>query len=206
MAESDRDVVERAKGGDAEAFAELVRRHGPRVRRLARSLVRGDADADDLAQEAFVRAHQALPRFDGRSEFFTWIYRIAVNLSLNHARAQRVRKGVSVDEPGVESAIADVSESRISDPEKILNRQRMARALVEEVEKLPDGLRVTLSMVCLEGMPQDEVAEVLGCSTGTIGWRVHEARRRLREALAARGLTATLDDLSGGAARGKGDR
>lgn len=203
-AHSDRELVDRARAGDRAAFAELVRRYGPRVRRLARQLVRGHADADDVAQEAFVRAQQALPRFDGRSEFFTWIYRIAVNLSLNRARSLAVRRNVDVDDPGLEGALVEKRPTG-GDPAHALDRQRVASALIEEIEGLPEGLRATLLLVCVEGVAQDEAASILGCSSGTVAWRVHEARKRLREKLRGRGLEDAVDDLGGDRAK-KGGR
>jgi RNA polymerase sigma-70 factor (ECF subfamily) len=197
---SDRELVDRARTGDRAAFTELVRRYGPRVRRLARQLVRGHADADDVAQEAFVRAHQALPRFDGRSEFFTWIYRIAVNLSLNRARSLAVRRHVDVDDPAIEGALAE-RPAGPGDPGKALDRQRVARALLDEVDTLPEGLRTTLMLVCVDGVPQEEAAAILGCSAGTVAWRVHEARKRLRERLRGRGLEEAVDELGGDRAK-----
>ncbi len=191
MADSDRELVDRARAGDNAAFAELVRRYAPRVRRLARHLVRGHADADDVAQEAFVRAHQALPRFDGRSEFFTWLYRIAVNLSLNRARSLNVRRSVALDDPSIEGAL--VSRDGRSDPSTQIEERRLVVALLAEIDKLPESLRATVTLVCIEHVPQEKAAEVFGCSVGTIAWRVHEARKRLREALRARGMEDALE-------------
>ncbi len=192
MAESDRELVDRARAGDSAAFAELVRRYTPRVRRLARHLVRGHADADDVAQEAFVRAHQALPRFDGRSEFFTWLYRIAVHLSLNRARSLNVRRSVAIDDPAVEGALVG-RDGRDTDPSKSLDERRLVAALMEEIDKLPASLKATITLVCIEHVPQEQAAEMLGCSVGTVAWRVHEARKRLREGMRARGLDESLD-------------
>lgn len=191
MAETDRELVDRARAGDNAAFAELVRRYAPRVRRLARHLVRGHADADDVAQEAFVRAHQALPRFDGRSEFFTWLYRIAVNLSLNRARSLNVRRAVAIDDPSIEGALAP-RDGR-NDPANQLEERRLVAALLEEIDRLPESLKATITLVCIDHVPQDRAAEVFGCSVGTIAWRVHEARRRLRDALGARGMEDALE-------------
>jgi RNA polymerase sigma-70 factor (ECF subfamily) len=201
----DRELVDRARGGDRAAFAELVRRYGPRVRRLARQLVRGHADADDVAQETFVRAHQALPRFDGRSEFFTWIYRIAVNLSLNRARSMAVRRNVDVDDPGLEGALVEKGNGNAGDAGYSIDRQRVASALLAEIEALPEGLRATLMLVCVDGVAQEQAATVLGCSVGTVAWRVHEARKRLRERLRGRGLEEAVDELGGDRAK-KGGR
>ncbi|GAC1557700.1 MAG: RNA polymerase sigma factor RpoE [Polyangiales bacterium] len=202
--ESDRELVDKAKAGDGQAFSELVRRYSPRVRRLTRHLVRGHADADDVAQEAFVRAHQALPRFDGRSEFFTWLYRIVVNLSLNRARSLAVRRSVALDDPGVEASL--LAKDTRTDPATALEHRRLAAALMEEIAKLPESLQATVSLVCIEAVAQEKAAEIFGCSVGTVAWRVHEARRRLREALRARGLEEIVDTLGGDRARRAGER
>src|SRR5687768_14370008 len=95
---TDRELVEAARAGDTEAFGALVRRHQKRVYRLANHLLRNATEAEDVAQETFVRAYGALQRFDGRSEPFTWIYRIAVNLSLNAIRARRPSRSTSLNE------------------------------------------------------------------------------------------------------------
>lgn len=203
--ETDRELVDRARAGDNAAFGELVRRYAPRVRRLTRHLVRGHADADDVAQEAFVRAHQALPRFDGRSEFFTWLYRIVVNLSLNRARSLTVRRAVPVDDPAVEGSLI-AKDARSADPSVQLEHRRLAAALLEEIAKLPQSLQATVTLVCIEAVPQEKAAEIFGCSVGTVAWRVHEARRRLRESLRARGLEEVVDRLGGDRARSAGER
>src|SRR5215470_9383231 len=101
---TDRELVEEAKAGSALAFGTLVRRYQRRIFRLAFHLVRTGAEAEDVTQETFVRAYQALDRFDGRSEPFTWLYRIAVNLSLNAIRARKsTRDSTPSDDPRVEA-------------------------------------------------------------------------------------------------------
>src|SRR5258706_5466869 len=105
---SDRELVEASRQGDSDSFGVLVRRHQKRIYRLAVHLLRDAAEAEDVTQETFVRAYGALDRFDGRSEAFTWIYRIAVNLSLNTIRARKSdRKGVSADDPRLEVALIE---------------------------------------------------------------------------------------------------
>lgn len=149
-----------------------------------------------------MRAHQALPRFDGRSEFFTWVYRITVNLSLNRARSLNVRKSVPIDDPSIEGALAGRASG---DAGSDLDERRLVAALIEEIERLPDSLRATMTLVCIDNVPQEQAAEVFGCSVGTIAWRVHEARKRLREALRARGMEDALDrfgDRASGARKG----
>jgi RNA polymerase sigma-70 factor (ECF subfamily) len=186
---SDRELIERAKGGDADAFGWLVRRHQRRIYRLAAHLTGSSAEAEDVMQEAFVRAYRALDRFDGRSEPFTWIYRIAVNLSLNRLRARKTRGVVHAeDDPRVASLLVETRPSLAVEPDASTDRRRTAAALVEAIDALSDTLRTTLLLVAVDGLSHEEAGAILGCPVGTVAWRVHEARRKLRAALAARGF------------------
>jgi RNA polymerase sigma-70 factor (ECF subfamily) len=186
---TDRELVDRAKTGDSMAFGSLVRRYQRRIFRLAFHLVRTGAEAEDVTQETFVRAYQALDRFDGRSEPFTWLYRIAVNLSLNTLRARKsTRDATSSDDPRIEALLTETRPSVGRDPAAATADRQMANALIEGIDALSDTLRTTLILVCIDGVAHDEAAKVLGCPEGTVAWRVHEARRKLREYLAARGF------------------
>jgi len=184
---TDRELVELARGGDADAFGALVRRHQKRIFRLTSHLLRSAAEAEDITQETFVRAYGALGRFDGRSEPFTWIYRIAVNLSLNAIRARRTTRHSSPpDDPQVESLLLEARGGGASPADATLDRE-LALALVDGLGELSESLRTTLIMVGIDGLSHAEVAKILGCPEGTIAWRVHEARRKLRAYLLGRG-------------------
>jgi len=186
---TDRELVAQAKGGNAQAFGTLVRRYQRRIFRLAFHLVRTGAEAEDVTQETFVRAYQALDRFDGRSEPFTWLYRIAVNLSLNTIRARKAtRDSTPSDDPRIEALLTETRPSQGSDPAAQAHQRQLAVALCDGIDKLSDTLRTTLILVCIDGVGHDEAAKVLGCPEGTVAWRVHEARRKLREYLAERGF------------------
>jgi RNA polymerase sigma-70 factor (ECF subfamily) len=186
-AKSDRDLVDAAKSGDAEAFGAFVRRHQRRVFRLALHLLQNSAEAEDVAQEAFVRAYGALDRFDGRSEPFTWLYRITVNLSLNAIRSRKTRRsGVTTDDPRIEAALVE-RRPGLADPARQATDRELAVALCEGIDSLSETLRTTLVLVAVDGMSHAEVSQVLGCPEGTIAWRIHEARRKLREYLEGRG-------------------
>jgi len=186
---SDRELVDAARAGDAEAFGVLVRRHQKRIYRLAVHLLRDAAEAEDVTQDTFVRAYGALDRFDGRSEPFTWMYRIAVNLSLNAIRARKSgRKATTPDDPRVEAVLAD-RKSVEADPARLAVDRQMAMALAEGIDELSETLRTTLILVSVDGLSHGEVAQILGCPEGTIAWRVHEARKKLRAYLAARGYS-----------------
>src|SRR6187402_3512680 len=114
---TDRELVDQAKSGSSQAFGALVRRHQKRIFRLAFHIVRSGAEAEDVTQETFVRAYQALDRFDGRSEPFTWLYRIGVNLSLNHLRSRKSQRiSTPVDDARIESFLQEERPSHGRDP------------------------------------------------------------------------------------------
>jgi len=186
---TDRDLVERAREGDAQAFGQLVRRHQPRIHRLAVHMLRDRAEAEDVAQETFVRAYQALARFDGRSEPYTWFYRIAVNLSLNTIRARRSsRMSGDAQDPRLEGVLAERRPSAMADPPGDAARKQLYTTLCEGIDQLSDTLRTTLILVCIDGRSHEEASEILGAPEGTIAWRVHEARRKLKDYMTARGF------------------
>jgi RNA polymerase sigma-70 factor (ECF subfamily) len=177
---TDRELVEAAQAGDAEAFGAVVRRHQRRVYRLALHLLRNAAEAEDVTQDTFVRAYGALDRFDGRSEPFTWIYRIAVNLSLNAIRARKPsERSSSPDDPRVEHLLIE-RRAKLASPEAVSEDKELALALLAGIDGLSETLRTTLILVVIDGVSHADAGQVLGCSEGTVAWRVHEARRRLR--------------------------
>lgn len=146
-----------------------------------------------MTQETFVRAYQALDRFDGRSEPFTWLYRIAVNLSLNQIRARKSKLRRSMtDDPRVLGLLPETRPT-VGDPGGASDRRRIAEALYEGIDALSDTLRTTLVMVCIDGMSHEEASKVLGCPEGTIAWRIHEARRKLKVFLAERGYGGEVE-------------
>jgi RNA polymerase sigma-70 factor (ECF subfamily) len=186
---TDRELVDQARAGNAQAFGALVQRYQRRIFRLAYHLVRTGAEAEDVTQETFVRAYQALDRFDGRSELFTWLYRITVNLSLNAIRARKPRRdAVPADDPLVEALMAQQAVAQGPDPARAAQDRQLAKALCEGIDQLSDTLRTTLVLVCIDGMGHEEAAKVLECPAGTVAWRVHEARRKLRAYLATQGF------------------
>jgi RNA polymerase sigma-70 factor, ECF subfamily len=188
MKPTDRDLVERAKQGDAEAFGLLVRRHQPRIHRLAVHMLRDRAEAEDVAQETFIRAYQALGRFDGRSEPYTWFYRITINLSLNRIRSRKTARTThDTDDPRLDALLVDKGPET-SDPAQRAQRRQLYDSLAKGIDQLSETLRATLILVCIDGRSHEDVAEILGAPEGTIAWRIHEARRKLKEFMQARGF------------------
>ena len=173
-------LVEAAKAGDDRAFEALVRRYRKRIFALALHIIGSSSEADDITQDVFLKAYRALPQFEGRSQFFTWVYRMTVNRSLN-ARRDRARRGEDSDDPRLELAVAVDARSNPSRAAEL--RQTYAR-LLRALDGLPADMRTTVILVSLQGMSHGEVAVVQNVSEGTIAWRMHEARRRLNEAMA----------------------
>jgi RNA polymerase sigma-70 factor (ECF subfamily) len=187
--ESDQELIQLAREGDNQAFGELVRRHQKRIFRLAVHMLRDTTEAEDVTQETFVRAYQALARFQGNSQPYTWLYRIAVNLSLNIIRTRKPRQHVTGDDdPRIESWLAVHAPSGEKDPATVNEQRELAKALCEGIDQLSDTLRTTLLLVAMDGLGHAEASEVLGCPEGTVAWRVHEARRKLRSHLSGLGF------------------
>ena len=174
-------LVEAAKAGDALAFDALVKRYRKRIYALALHMTGSASEADDIAQDVFLKAFRALPQFEGRSQFFTWVYRMTVNRSLN-SRRDRARRGEdTLDDPRLELAVA--VDSRGNPGREAELRQTYAR-LLRGLDSLPVDMRTTVILVSLQGMSHGEVGVIQKVSEGTIAWRMHEARRRLHEMMA----------------------
>ena len=185
------ELVARAKAGDTAAFDELVRKYRARVYSLALHLTGQASDADDITQDAFLKAYHKLPEFEGRSEFFTWIYRITLHRALNAKRDRKRRRTVPMDDPRLVAAVAVDAEG---DPERATQLRDRYRALLEAFDQLTPLLQTTVVLTTLQGLSYKEAAVVLETTEGTIAWRIHEARRK---------MAAYLESLEAGPARTK---
>jgi len=167
-------LVERACGGEDEAFAELVRRHQGKIRGLLLRLSANPTLADDLAQEVFLRAYRGLVGFEGRARFSTWIYRIAYNVFLNHRTRTREL-----------AALPSGFESQAAAPDDELSARRcdMRRDLSAAIAALPERYRVVVTLYYLEDVSYPEIAEVLELPLGTVKTHLHRAKKMLREQL-----------------------
>ncbi len=179
MAADDADALARARDGDRRAFGTLVRKYQRRVYATAYHVTGNHSDADDVVQETFVRAYRKLASFDGRAEFFTWLYRVAVNTSLNHLRR---RRRVHLGE-GEDAAARDNRASPGHDPREWAELGQRMRAVLAAMAELSAKLRVTLVLATIEGLPYREISQVLEIPEGTVAWRVSEARKQLRARL-----------------------
>ncbi len=172
----DQQMIERALLGDAEAFDQLVVCYAPRLLRMAYVLVGNREDAEDLAQEALSKAYFKLDSFAGRSSFFTWLYRITVNLSISKRRKRRLEsthRSVALDDapPPATEQTAD----QTLDTQEQLDRMRAA------IEQLEEDRRTVLVLRDIEGLDYSEIAGVLDIPKGTVRSRLHRARSDLRE-------------------------
>ena len=158
---------------------------------LALHLTGEASDADDITQDAFLKAYHKLPEFEGRSEFFTWIYRITLHRALNAKRDHKRRRTVPIDDPRLVAAVEVDSQG---DPERAVQLRDRYRALLESFDQLSSLLQTTVVLTTLQGLSYKEAAVVLETTEGTIAWRIHEARRKMR---------GYLDSLEMGSARAK---
>ena len=221
----DREAVDRARRGDPEAFRVLVERYQARAYRLALRVLRDEERARDAVQDAFLKAYVNLERFEGRSSFYTWLYRLVMNLCLDARRRDQSSRVIETSEPADLDRLgapagrpADAMAFREHEqgPEAALDRGQLRAALARAIEELPDAARETLILREVEGLSYAEIAEALDIPKGTVMSRLHYARRRVQELLrragvvepaaAAEGLAGPDDweDPEGSEARGGG--
>lgn len=187
MGDEDPDL-DRARNGDREAFGRLVKRHQRRVYAAALHILGNHSDADDATQETFVKAFRGLPQFDGRADFFTWLYRITVNTALNTLRGGKRGTALS-QKSGAEAAHVggrpEALGQNAPDPSQKVQTSAEVQRVLEAIAELSPSLRVTLVLATVEDLPHKQIAEILEIPEGTVAWRVNEARRLLRQRLAA---------------------
>jgi RNA polymerase sigma-70 factor (ECF subfamily) len=172
--DDDAEIVARFRAGDARAFDEIVRRHSEAVRRLVGRYIRSEADAKDVAQEAFTRAFQGLASFRGESAFRTWLYRIAVNVALDHIRGNPPRQLDPIED--VATFTHSLQTSRLVAAE-------VWRKVGERLGDLPPKQRLVFELRMFHDLSFDEVATLAECSENSAKVNFHYALKRLRELL-----------------------
>jgi RNA polymerase sigma-70 factor (ECF subfamily) len=176
-------LIERCRAGDLAAFEPLVEKYRQRAYRLAYNVLRDPEEALDAAQDAFIRAFQALPSFRGDSAFYTWLFRIVMNVARDRARQHAARGRAfgteRVDEKDWDRILVDQGVAPDANATQVEERERIGRALAT----LSEPHRAIIMLSDLEGLSYREIAEVLNIPMGTVMSRLHNARRRLRDAL-----------------------
>ncbi len=183
MSDDDREAVRQVQAGDREAFEPLVEKYKRKVFRLAYQVLRDQEEALDVGQEAFVKAFRALPAFKGNSAFYTWLFRITMNVALDRKRqrATRARSLGAEDVPPEEWERTAVSTD--PDPEDVATGTERRERIRKGLDSLSEPHRTIIILSDIEGLQYREIAEVLGIPMGTVMSRLHHARKRLREAL-----------------------
>lgn len=177
-------LLERCKAGDHAAFADLIKHSSTAARRAVWTIARNPADVDDVMQETFVKAFQALRSFDQRSKFSTWLTRIAINNALMLLRRQKVKREITLDADGEERDTTSFSlADNTLDPEQAMIRNQSIQIIREAVHALPRTLREYAERCCIQDMSNQEASSSLRITEGTGKSRHFRARQRLRSSL-----------------------
>ncbi|MDD2916167.1 MAG: RNA polymerase sigma factor RpoE [Gallionella sp.] len=183
--EVDQQLVERVQRGDKHAFDLLVTKYQRKLGRLISRFVRDPAEAEDVTQDAFIKAYRALPGFRGESAFYTWLYRIGINTAKNHLLANKRRPQIntSFDAEDAESFEEASLLREVSTPENELMSKEVVNVVQTSLQQLPEDLRSALTLREIEGLSYEEIASVMNCPIGTVRSRIFRAREAVAENL-----------------------
>jgi RNA polymerase sigma factor (sigma-70 family) len=178
----ERKLVARAQAGDFDAYDDLVRRYQERIYATIYHMTANHEDANDLAQDTFIKAHRALKSFKGDSSFFTWVYRIAVNKTINFLKQRKKRVQMSLNDLDWNAEhdpdlVALISEKT---PRRDLNLAELQQKLNEAMQKLSDVHRLVVTLHDVQGLSHDEISKIMDCNTGTVRSRLFYARQQLQ--------------------------
>lgn len=189
MSISDDDLLYRCQTGDRDAFQALVEKYQHKVYTIAYRFVGNEADAGDLAQEAFIKVYQKLSTFRGESSFRTWLYHIAANTCRDELRKRQNKRTLSLDnlspQPGDGTARIEGVKSTMAGPEEVAAAREMQRNLQMVLNQLPAEQRLILIMREIQGFSYEEIAHQLECSLGTVKSRLSRARVALKDLVVA---------------------
>ena len=183
-AQSDIDLVKRVQKGDKKAFDPLVIKYQQRIANLISRFIRDHDEVLDVTQEAFIKAYRALPNFRGDSQFYTWLYRVAINTAKNHL-ATLSRRPPQGD---IEAEIAEQMDmgTRLKEqetPERLAEEADLKAVILEAVDQLPEELKTALTLREIDGLSYDEIAEAMDCPIGTVRSRIFRAREAVDKAI-----------------------
>ena len=174
---TDHQLVSRVQKGDKRAFDLLVLKYQYKLQAIVSRFVRDTDEVADVTQEAFIKAYRALPKFRGDSQFYTWLYRIAINTAKNYL-VSKSRRPSSTDIDVADAEQFADNEKLIDDtsPEDFIMTQELAQVIKDSLSQLPEDLRTALTLREFEGMSYEEIADVMGCPVGTVRSRIFRAR------------------------------
>ena len=176
----DRQIIDNILNGDKNAYNLLVVKYQYKILNVVGKYIYEPADREDIAQQAFIKAYEALPAFRGDSEFYTWLYRIAVNCAKNFLKnkAQNTLT-VDVSDPEIESYEGSNKLHDLSNPENLLSSEELKLQLLQALDALPGELRTAIVMCEMENMSYEQIAEKMNCPIGTVRSRISRAREAL---------------------------
>lgn len=177
---TDKEIIERVKDGEKEAYDLLVLKYQQRVINLISRFVKNHSDALDVSQETFIKVYRALPNFRGESAFYTWLYRIAVNTAKNHLTVQsrKITKS-DYDVSDIEQIEGNMSLTEQTTPESLLVKDELQETILKTIENLPEDLKSAIMLREIEGLSYEEIAEVMECPIGTVRSRIFRAREMI---------------------------
>jgi RNA polymerase sigma-70 factor (ECF subfamily) len=181
----DQELVERVQRGDKKAFDVLVLKYQHKIIKLVMRYIPDQDEAMDVAQEAFIKAYRALPRFRGESAFYTWLYRIAINTAKNFLVSQGRRppeSDVDVDDAEQFEGVSALKE--VGSPEHMLLKDEIENVVFKTIEQLPEDLRTAITLREIEGLSYEEIAVAMDCPVGTVRSRIFRAREAIDKKLA----------------------
>ena len=179
MDHEETEMISRCQQGDQEALKEIYEKYHKKIYRIAYSVVRQREEAFDVVQEVFIKLFRSIRNFKGRSHFYTYLYRMAMNTAIDHKRKTGKQYMSSLDEEGS----FEPSDQPEKGPEKILLQKELEERVKLAMDKLPDEQRAALIFRDVEGLSYQEMAEAMGCSIGTVMSRLHYGRKRMQESL-----------------------
>jgi RNA polymerase sigma-70 factor (ECF subfamily) len=172
---NDVDIIKRCQQGDEEAFSQLVKRYQEKVVWIAYQMIGNYEEARDISQEAFIRVYRSISQFNLMSNFYTWLYRIVVNLCIDHLRKQKpINRALSFDD------IGEISANSIS-ADRILEQQELSQDVHNILQELPVPYRTILLLRDIEGFSCKEIGKIVGCNSNTVRWRLFRARQIFKE-------------------------
>lgn len=180
--DSDAILVSRAQLGDTEAFDALVRRNSGKLHAMILRMTSDEEDAHDLVQEVFAKAYHSLPHFRGKSSFYTWIYQIGVNMTLNFLKKRKRLSGVGHYgcDPVTAGAPGPIDTTHEANPEQLSDLHELQECLDEALGRLSEAHRTVVSLFDIQGLPHAEIARILRVSEGTVRSRLHYAHRQMQ--------------------------
>ena len=187
MGETNNDqlLVEKVQKGDQQAFNLLVLKYQGRIKQLVARYARNAADVEDITQDAFIKAYRALKNFRGDSQFYTWLYRIAINTAKNYlvSSGRRSPAGATLDAQEAEQYEGAYALQEAATPDREIQAEEIQQVVSKAISDLPEDLRTAITLRELEGLNYEDIAQVMDCPIGTVRSRIFRAREAIDQQL-----------------------